>query len=484
MRLKGTSVIELTDARTGEKETYRDDNMVTLAVPKVLGVHIGFLEKDYSVVNAFSTMLPPVPNTIGGILCYEEALPEDATKLYAPIGHKLVGCVSNDANNTTSTTRGSMNLVESGPLEDGRGYRFVFDFSTSQGNGTIAALALTSKFGGISGAGDAVSPYTVLRSLGYASRPTSSNDYEPYIGVVTMLQWVVNVRYDHNDLIAIVPFATGELQIWSIPFPMTKVDLSGGIWNNSATYKVLATVTPSIDFWNGKSGQTQTTRFYGSFFDGGDGYWWGFSYRALYSTGTNTIYWVKINQETYQVEEGTWTLNNVTMLEDSHIAFADTLSTSYWYSGNYLRTYTRTACGGGYLYILNYTRDQVYKINLANPTDVTTIPIKKIPDINEYSHFRPIQTLRYVHGYVYTFTGFIDPDDVFTEATITWYDGYMPPVTQDDQVFCISCGKSDGTNRIHAFLHTPYLATVNNLDKPVQKTADKTMKITYILREE
>lgn len=30
----------------------------------------------------------------------------------------------------------------------------------------------------------------------------------------------------------------------------------------------------------------------------------------------------------------------------------------------------------------------------------------------------------------------------------------------------------------------PYLATINNLPTPVQKTADKTMKITYILREE
>ena len=31
---------------------------------------------------------------------------------------------------------------------------------------------------------------------------------------------------------------------------------------------------------------------------------------------------------------------------------------------------------------------------------------------------------------------------------------------------------------------TPYLATINNLETPVTKTADKTMKITYILREE
>ena len=29
-----------------------------------------------------------------------------------------------------------------------------------------------------------------------------------------------------------------------------------------------------------------------------------------------------------------------------------------------------------------------------------------------------------------------------------------------------------------------YLATINNLDAPITKTADKTMKITYILQEQ
>ena len=34
------------------------------------------------------------------------------------------------------------------------------------------------------------------------------------------------------------------------------------------------------------------------------------------------------------------------------------------------------------------------------------------------------------------------------------------------------------------YLQMCFLATINNLPTPVQKTADKTMKITYILREE
>ena len=34
------------------------------------------------------------------------------------------------------------------------------------------------------------------------------------------------------------------------------------------------------------------------------------------------------------------------------------------------------------------------------------------------------------------------------------------------------------------YMFCNYLATINNLDTPVTKTADKTMKITYILQEE
>ena len=35
----------------------------------------------------------------------------------------------------------------------------------------------------------------------------------------------------------------------------------------------------------------------------------------------------------------------------------------------------------------------------------------------------------------------------------------------------------------YTFLLTPYLATISNLAQAVQKNADKTMKITYTLRE-
>ena len=47
---------------------------------------------------------------------------------------------------------------------------------------------------------------------------------------------------------------------------------------------------------------------------------------------------------------------------------------------------------------------------------------------------------------------------------------------------CTTAG-TEATVRGYLTLNSPYLATINNLPTPVQKTADKTMKITYILRE-
>ena len=55
--------------------------------------------------------------------------------------------VSSDANNTTDIRRGSRNLTESKRIDGG--YKFVWDFATSQANGTISAIALTNRIAGI-----------------------------------------------------------------------------------------------------------------------------------------------------------------------------------------------------------------------------------------------------------------------------------------------------------------------------------------------
>lgn len=151
MRLHGNMVIELTDENTGVVETIEEENMVTNAVNHILGLNpMGIF---YAVAGQYDThllwnseLLPICPKMIGGILLYSDPLTEDADNIYAPTNKLPVAYASNDVNATANVARGSMNLTESKALDNG--YRFVWEFTPSQGNGTIAAVALTGARGG------------------------------------------------------------------------------------------------------------------------------------------------------------------------------------------------------------------------------------------------------------------------------------------------------------------------------------------------
>ena len=143
MRLKGKMVMELTDMNTGAVETVVEENMVTNAVNDILGSNpLGVFYKtgdrydDQMVWN--SEMLPICPNMVGGILLFPKAVAEEADNIYPSSANMPVAYAANDVNATANTQRGSMNLTESKAIDNG--YRFVWEFTPSQGNGTIAAV--------------------------------------------------------------------------------------------------------------------------------------------------------------------------------------------------------------------------------------------------------------------------------------------------------------------------------------------------------
>ena len=152
MKLHGNMVIEMIDDEGNVTERVQEQNMVTNAVNHILGLNpMGIF---YAVAGQYDThlvwndnLLPICPNMIGGLLLYSEPLTEDVENIYPSTLKLPVAYASNDVNATPDTARGSMNLTESKPLENG--YRFVWEFTPSQGNGIIAAVALTSKQGGV-----------------------------------------------------------------------------------------------------------------------------------------------------------------------------------------------------------------------------------------------------------------------------------------------------------------------------------------------
>ena len=152
--MKGITEIELTDVRTGKIEKYKETNLVTNVMADFFSHNINgmlfTIEGNTNDLNG--NMLPLCKNAIGGILLFSDTIEEDANKYYAPSANPCVGYASNDVNATTNIMRGSMNLTETKQLE--HGYKFVWDFTTSQANGTISCVALTHKWAGIGYMGD------------------------------------------------------------------------------------------------------------------------------------------------------------------------------------------------------------------------------------------------------------------------------------------------------------------------------------------
>ena len=147
MVLKGVMTLELTDENTGAVETVTEENMITEAVNNILGLNpMGIF---YAATGEYDAallwngnLLPICPNMIGGILLFSKTLAEDEELLYESSDNLPVAYASNDVNSTANLARGSLNLTESMAISNG--YKFVWEFTPNQGNGTIAAVALTS----------------------------------------------------------------------------------------------------------------------------------------------------------------------------------------------------------------------------------------------------------------------------------------------------------------------------------------------------
>ena len=62
----------------------------------------------------------------------------------------------------------------------------------------------------------------------------------------------------------------------------------------------------------------------------------------------------------------------------------------------------------------------------------------------------------------------------------------VPVLGQPAVPYMVRYDANSGNNQstVHQGIRRNYLGTINDLDAPVQKTADKTMKITYTLRRE
>ena len=123
--LKGKTTIELTDVRTGKRERIESENMITNAVSDILS-------KNMCGLANFSTLLP-LKKLFGGVLMFGTAITENADNYNIPSDqNKCFAWAGDQAHATANTYRGNPNGGET--IETDNSIAFVWDWATNQGN--------------------------------------------------------------------------------------------------------------------------------------------------------------------------------------------------------------------------------------------------------------------------------------------------------------------------------------------------------------
>lgn len=457
-------MIELIDVNTSEVETITQENMITECVNNILGLNpMGIF---YNATDEFDqgmtwrdTLLPICPNMIGGILLFPSVLEEKADNIYQYSSNMPVGYASNDVNSGTDLARGSLNLNESGPLSNG--YKFVWEFTVNQGNGTIAATALTSALGGQNGFGSLVgdvSPFLMLKKM----------DMSGYDGEVKkMFCETVEMDFD-NEILVSVAMGGSTIVIRKIHIPILSIGLNEKL--DDTTYSIIEEKEIPVSTFDFRGDYIR----YGEFLDGKDGYWYGFANEEN-SSGDALMYWVKISKKDYSVTEGEWNLTE---------AYLHASGSQFWDSG-YPEKVGKCCMRDGYLYVPASDWNGIYKINVDNSADVELI------DFGFTSSGVPVSEPGSCERYLVLIGDIIVGGDfrILADDTVVRTKGevkvnYLATPLFQYKNYLFGWGGSYGVDNRSAYILTPYLATINNLPSAVVKTTDKTMKITYTLTEE
>ncbi|MCD7923134.1 MAG: hypothetical protein LUG27_12035 [Clostridiales bacterium] len=458
MKLKGSMKIELTDVNTGEVTTVEHDNMMTDAVSNVLGLNLlgtlYYFGSTYSnSLNGWMTNLLPIcPNLIGGILLFPNTLTEDSGNIYPTSENLPVAYASNDVNSSTDLQRGSLSQTEGGATDDG--YQFVWEFTNTQGNGTIAAVALTSALGGVGGYGsiaDDSSAFLLMSAL------NQSLDDD----ITQLLFNAVEVDFE-NDTVVSIAFSSSAVTITKFRIPILSIGLKEKIDDSTATVLETKTITCTTFL---------PSSTYHTFVDGHDGYWYGFGNSAN-SSGSATLLWIKISKTDYTYTEASFTLSNATMTYAGYRSYS-----------SYPSYRNKCVVRAGYVYIPSYDAAGVYKINLENSADVTLISLGFTSAGYSLSGGSYGLFLDRIEDLIIGYDFQIKADDTVIQTVGSKRFEYSGTPMFRYKNFLLYWGGEYSITKRYLALLTPYLATINNLDTAVVKTSDMTMKITYTLTE-
>lgn len=448
--MKGKTIIELTDVKTKKKEVLKDDNLVTDVLEKILTLNPNGLLTNINK----DTFYPIVEKIVGGILLFKDKITEDKNTSFVSTSNECIGYAGQVEGVQENPLQGSFNKQESKATSNG--YKFVWDFATSKANGKISSVCLTNSKAGGGYFGTKSNGETNRIKLGedkYLIKNADTEMKKKYVNVV-------EANFEENYIVSIVP-ESDHLRIIKSREPLLNFRLDD-----------------SLSFLNEKNITETKIKYkksYGTYgvciYVDAENY---YLLKTSTSGGNTNVTKLKINKANNSIEETEFTLENV------KIENIGAYSLDY----DYYRT-IKSVLRGGYVYAVSADEKYIVKFAINNPVDVTKIEPKFTLKTGSVSSHTTGCGM-YILGDMIIGTNFtIDKNDKVTE------------IAQSDlsTIECIPLsygpfllgyfanGESSGDKYLRKVLYliTPYSATINNLSKTVEKTADKTMKITYYL---
>ena len=448
--MKGKTIIELTDVKTKKKEVLKDDNLVTDVLEKILTLNPNGLLTNINK----DTFYPIVEKIVGGILLFKDKITEDKNTSFISTSNECIGYAGQVEGVQENPLQGSFNKQESKATSNG--YKFVWDFGTSKANGKISSVCLTNAKAGGGYFGTKSNGETNRIKLGedkYLIKDTDTEMKKKYVNVV-------EANFEENYIVSIVP-ESNHLRIIKSREPLLNFRLY-----DSLSFLAEKNITET---------KIKYKKSYGTYgvciYVDAENY---YLLKTSTSGGNTNVTKLKINKANNSTEETEFTLENV------KIENIGAYSLDY----DYYRT-IKSVLRGGYVYAVSTDEKYIVKFAINNPVDVTKIEPKFTLKTGSVSSHTTGCGM-YILGDMIIGTNFtIDKNDKVTE------------IAQSDlsTIECIPLsygpfllgyfanGESSGDKYLRKVLYliTPYSATINNLSKTVEKTADKTMKITYYL---
>lgn len=475
--MKGKVTIELHDAKTGELVRRAEQhNLVTNALKYIMNCESScghVLEDD---------VFPIATRGLGGILLFDGKLTEDANNVYMPgTGSHLIGYANGDTN-AADIHRGSYNSAESGPTPTG--YKSVWDFGTSQCNGTIAAVARTSFYSGRC-------PYVYYMGISGDTCRSGNPSSDAY--------WYP-IRYD-GEYVYMAKFNENTMRIYRVRRAMMThkvADYSGRVEDYEKVAEIDTTIFKftTTDSSGKSTDHTWWVDNQHLFMDGHDGYIY-----VIYAGygGEKTGYtfaWYTLNYG-----DGSWTKSDTQTFDFSDQVYCSNSSYSHYENNKWTTRYVSyfddsrmVRISNKHVYAVSSDMKRILQVNLdnvADQSDIRIIDSSSSDWIYNLQQISPYNGGVYFTVYHYTTNGYEFRNGILYEDGTYILNDFDGTNNMDNWYYgCDAIG--DHLERFGEYsdisirrgFMSNYLGTIANLSTAITKNASQTMKLTYTLTDE